>query len=93
MKPLEPPPTRIPIYFVDGVLHYCVTNMPAAVPNTSTLALTNATAPYLLEIANKGFEKACAAHPALREGVNTYQGKVTFAGVAESQGRDYTPLN
>jgi alanine dehydrogenase len=82
-----------PIYFVDGVLHYCVTNMPAAVPNTSTLALTNATAPYLLEIANKGFEKACAAHPAIREGVNTYQGQVTFAGVAESQGRAYTALN
>jgi alanine dehydrogenase len=81
-----------PIYFVDGVLHYCVTNMPAAVPHTSTFALTNATAPYLLEIANKGFEKAIQSNAAIREGVNTYQGKVTFKGVAESLGRPYTPL-
>jgi alanine dehydrogenase len=78
-----------PIYFVDGVLHYCVSNMPAAVPHTSTLALTNATFPYLLEIANKGFEGACQEHPAIREGVNTYQGHVTYPGVAESQGREW----
>jgi alanine dehydrogenase len=77
-----------PIYFVDGVLHYCVSNMPAAVPHTSTFALTNATFPYLLELANKGFERACAEHPAIREGVNTYQGQVTYPGVAESQGRE-----
>ncbi|MGE5646467.1 MAG: alanine dehydrogenase [Acidobacteriota bacterium] len=76
-----------PIYFVDGVLHYCVSNMPAAVPNTSTLALTNATLPYLLELANKGLERAAEEHPAIREGVNTYLGKLTYAGVAESQGR------
>ncbi len=76
-----------PVYAVDGVLHYCVSNMPAAVPHTSTLALTNATFPYLLEIANKGFERACEDRPALREGVNTYQGQVTYPGVAQSQGR------
>ena len=54
-----------PIYFVDGVLHYCVSNMPAAVPHTSTFALTNATFPYLLELANKGLERACTEHPRL----------------------------
>jgi alanine dehydrogenase len=81
-----------PVYFVDGVLHYCVSNMPAAVPHTSTFALTNATFPYLLELANKGLERACDQHPALREGVNTYKGNVTHAGVAESQGRTWKEL-
>jgi alanine dehydrogenase len=81
-----------PVYFVDGVLHYCVSNMPAAVPHTSTLALTNATFPYLLEIANKGFERACRERAAIREGVNTYQGQVTYPGVAESQGRQWTAV-
>ncbi|HUJ23592.1 MAG TPA: alanine dehydrogenase [Bryobacteraceae bacterium] len=81
-----------PIYFVDGVLHYCVSNMPAAVPHTSTFALTNATFPYLLELANKGLERAVDQHPALREGVNTYKGYVTHPGVAESQGRTWKEL-
>jgi len=81
-----------PIYFVDGVLHYCVSNMPAAVPHTSTFALTNATFPYLLELANKGLERACTEHRGLREGVNTYNGQVTHAAVAESQGRKYREL-
>ncbi len=76
-----------PIYFVDGVLHYCVSNMPAAVPHTSTFALTNATFPYLLELANHGLEGAVERHAALKKGVNTYNGEVTHAGVAESQGR------
>ena len=76
-----------PIYFVDSVLHYCVSNMPAAVPHTSTFALTNATHPYLLELANKGLERACEDNPAIREGVNTYRGHVIHPGVAESQGR------
>jgi alanine dehydrogenase len=79
-----------PIYFVDNVLHYCVSNMPAAVPHTSTFALTNATFPYLLELANKGVEKACHEHPGLCAGVNTWQGKVTHKGVAESQNRPFT---
>ncbi|HWR53727.1 MAG TPA: alanine dehydrogenase [Bryobacteraceae bacterium] len=78
-----------PTYYVDGVLHYCVTNMPAAVPHTSTLALTNATFPYLLELANKGVEAACADGIPLREGVNTYQGHVTYPAVAQSQGRTW----
>jgi alanine dehydrogenase len=81
-----------PVYFVDGVVHYCVSNMPAAVPHTSTFALTNATFPYLLELANKGLERACEAHPALRVGVNTYKGYVTHPGVAESQGRAWKEL-
>ena len=81
-----------PVYFVDGVVHYCVSNMPAAVPHTSTFALTNATFPYLLELANKGLERACTDHPGLREGVNTYNGYVTHAGVAESQGRQWREL-
>src|ERR1044071_9228861 len=81
-----------PIYFVDGVLHYCVSNMPAAVPHTSTLARTNATFPYLLELANQGLEKACDRFPAIREGVNTYRGEVTYPGVAESQGRQWREL-
>ncbi len=77
-----------PIYFVDGVLHYCVSNMPAAVPHTSTLGLTNATFPYLLELANHGLEVACQRHAGLREGVNTYKGFVTYKGVADSQNRE-----
>jgi alanine dehydrogenase len=81
-----------PTYFVDGVLHYCVSNMPAAVPHTSTFALTNATFPYLLELANKGLEGACERHAAIREGVNTYNGYVTHRGVAQSQGREWRPL-
>jgi alanine dehydrogenase len=81
-----------PTYFVDGVLHYCVSNMPAAVPHTSTFALTNATFPYLLELANRGLKGACERPAALREGVNTYNGHLTYKGVAESLGREYRPL-
>jgi alanine dehydrogenase len=81
-----------PTYVVDGVVHYCVSNMPAAVPHTSTLALTNATFPYLLELADHGLEGACARHSGLRQGVNTYNGYVTHRGVAESQGREWREL-
>ncbi len=81
-----------PIYFVDGVLHYCVSNMPAAVPHTSTFSLTNATFPYLLQLANLGLEGACERNAALRMGVNTYNGYVTHGGVAESQGRPWREL-
>jgi alanine dehydrogenase len=81
-----------PIYFVDGVLHYCVSNMPAAVPNTSTFALTNATLPYLLELANKGLERAMEERVSIRGGLNTYKGELTHAGVAESQGRTWKEL-
>jgi alanine dehydrogenase len=81
-----------PVYSVDDVLHYCVSNMPAAVPHTSTFALTNATMPYLLQLANLGLEKACQESKALCEGVNTYQGAITYAAVAESQNRSWKAL-
>ena len=75
-----------PAYVVDGVVHYCVTNMPAAVPHTSTLALTNATFPYVMKLAQHGLA-AVKCDEGFREGVNTYRGHVTCAGVAESQGK------
>lgn len=81
-----------PTYFVDGVLHYCVANMPGAVPRTSTYALTNATLPYVLRLANMGFAGAIASSPALARGVNVYRGRVTFKGVADAFGLEYTPL-
>jgi alanine dehydrogenase len=82
-----------PVYFVDNVLHYCVSNMPAAVPHTSTFALTNATFPYLLELANKGLERACADHNGLAAGVNIHHGHITYKAVAESQGRPWRELS
>jgi alanine dehydrogenase len=81
-----------PVYTVDGVIHYCVSNMPAAVPHTSTFALNNATFPYLLELANRGLQDACAHNPAIEQGVNTYQGHIVYAAVAESQGREWKAL-
>jgi len=75
-----------PAYVVDGVVHYCVTNMPAAVPHTSTLALTNATLPYVMKLAQHGLA-AVKCDPGFSEGVNTYRGNVTCPGVAESQGK------
>jgi alanine dehydrogenase len=81
-----------PSYQVDGVVHYCVTNMPAAVPNTSTLALTNATFPYLFRLAQHGPAEAIKADPGMCEGVNTYAGKLTYQAVAQSQGREWTPV-
>jgi len=80
-----------PSYVVDGVVHYCVTNMPGAVPNTSTLALTNATFPYLLRLANLGAREALRQDVGLAEGLNTWLGKLTHRGVAESQLRPWTP--
>jgi alanine dehydrogenase len=80
-----------PTYDVDGVTHYCVANMPGAVPRTSTIALTNATLPYTRRLARLGFEKAIS-DPGLAEGVNVYKGKITYQAVAESQGREYTAL-
>src|SRR6184192_489464 len=81
-----------PTYYVEGVLHYCVANMPGAVPRTSTFALTNATLPYALKLANLGFKAAVMSDPGLAEGVNTYAGKLTYNAVALSQGREYAPL-
>lgn len=78
-------------YIKHGVVHYAVGNMPGAVPRTSTTALTNATLPYALKIANKGAEKAMQEDPALRKGLNVYKGKLTIEAVAQSQGLEYTP--
>ena len=71
-----------PVYEVDGIIHYCVANIPGAVPFTSTLALTNATLPYALRLADKGWQQACAEDPGLKLGLNVVDGKVTFPGVA-----------
>ena len=81
-----------PTYEVNGSLFYCVANMPGAVPNTSTYALTNVTLPYALEIANRGISAAVAADPALALGVNTVGGKLTYAPVAEAHGLTSVPL-
>lgn len=79
-----------PSFVVDGVVHYCVTNMPGAVPHTSTLALTNSTFPYVLRIANLGAREALRQDAGFAEGLNTWMGVLTHRGVAEGQGRDWT---
>ena len=81
-----------PTYVVHGVVHYCVANMPGAVPRTSTFALNNATFPYAMALAQKGVARAIVDDPGLRSGVNTYAGKLTHEAVAESQDRAYTDL-
>lgn len=82
-----------PIYVVDGVVHYCVGNMPGAVPRTSTIALTNATLNYGLQIANKGLEKACADNDVIYSAINTYAGKLTCKNVADSfEGYEYVDI-
>ncbi|MBA2278573.1 MAG: alanine dehydrogenase [Chloroflexia bacterium] len=81
-----------PAYTVDGVIHYCVTNMPGAVPRTSTLALSNVTIPYGLALADHGLDGAVRRDPSLGHGVNVLDGKVTHAGVAEAFGLPYLPI-
>ena len=73
-----------PTYVIDGIIHYCVANMPGAVPYTSTLALTNATLPYALQLANKGWKKACSDNEELKLGLNVVEGKVVYKGVSEA---------
>jgi alanine dehydrogenase len=82
-----------PIFEVDGIVHYCVANMPGAVPITSTKALTNVTLPYVEAIAGKGVERAVADDPALARGVNVIEGKITYRAVADAHGLPYTPLH
>ncbi len=82
-----------PCYEVDGVVHYCVANMPGAVPYTSTLALTNATLPYAVQLANKGWKKACADSNELKLGLNVISGKVVYKGVAEAFNLEYTEVD
>ena len=81
-----------PVFDVDGIVHYCVANMPGAVPITSTKALTNVTLPYVQAIADKGLSAAIADDPALAKGVNTIAGKLTYEAVAEAHAMVYTPL-
>lgn len=81
-----------PVYTVDGIIHYCVSNMPGAVAKTSTLALTNSTLPYALEIADKGWKKAMQDNPEIRKGANVVGGKLTHKGVAEAFNLKLTPV-
>ena len=82
-----------PIYTVDGIVHYCVANMPGAVPKTSTLALTNATLPYAVKLANKGWKKAMQENPEIKYGANVIKGSVTYKGVAEAFGLEYVSID
>jgi len=82
-----------PIYTVDGVVHYCVANMPGAVPRTSTMALTNATLPYAVEIAGKGWKKAMRENPEIKAGANVVNGEVTYLAVADAFGLEYVPID
>jgi len=81
-----------PVFEIDGVIHYCVANMPGAVPVTSTMALTNATLPYALQIANKGWKQAAIDNHGIKTGLNIVDGLVTFKGVADAFNLDYTPV-
>jgi alanine dehydrogenase len=82
-----------PIYVVDEVVHYCVANMPGAVPKTSTMALTNATLPYAVQIANKGWKRAMQENEEIKYGANVIRGNITYKGVAEAFGLDYVPID
>jgi alanine dehydrogenase len=88
----RPTTHREPIYLEEDVVHYCVTNMPAIVPNTSTYALTNSTLSYGLQLANRGFPQALARDPALRKGLNAFDGKVTHEGVADAFNLPLIPI-
>ena len=79
-----------PVFTVDGVIHYCVANMPAAVSRSSTFALTNLTLPYVLELADLGCEEALRTDESLRKGLNVYRDKLVYKPVAESLGLQYT---
>lgn len=82
-----------PTFVIDDIVHYCVANMPGAVPYTSTIALTNATLPYALQLAGKGWKKACQDDAALEKGLNVVHGKVVYKAVSEAFGLDYTPVS
>jgi alanine dehydrogenase len=82
-----------PTYVVDGIVHYAVSNMPGALPRTATIALTNATLPYVLEIAGKGWQKAMQTNAEIKSGANIVNGKVTYKGVADACNLAYTPID
>jgi alanine dehydrogenase len=92
VETIRPTKHSDPIYFVDGILHYGVTNMPGAVPRTSTAALSNATLPYVVKLAALGIPGALASNPDLAKGVNVHRGNVTYRAVAEAFGIEYRPL-
>lgn len=89
----HPTTHRNPIYEVEGIVHYCVSNMPGAVPLTSTMALTNATLPYASLIAAKGWKEAARSNPGIRAGINIVDGKITYSGVAEAFGMECASLD
>jgi alanine dehydrogenase len=82
-----------PIYLIDDVVHYCVANMPGAVPYTSTVALTNATLPYTIKLANEGWKDACRSDKALRLGLNIVDGQIVYKGVSDAFDLPYTPVD
>jgi alanine dehydrogenase len=82
-----------PIYKIDGIVHYAVSNMPGALPRTASLALTNATLPYVLEIADKGWKKALQENSAIKRGANVVKGHVTLKGVADALNLEFTPVD
>lgn len=93
VETIKPTTHENPTYFVEGVLHYAVANMPGAVPRTSTLALTNATLPYAIKLANLGWKDACKRDNALKLGLNVVDGKIVYAGVAEAFGLECTDVD
>ena len=93
IETIKPTSHSNPVYELNGVIHYGVTNMPGAVPRTSTYALTNATLPYTIRLATRGFEDAVASDPALAKGVNVYRGQITCSAVANTFGMKYSPLS
>jgi alanine dehydrogenase len=93
IETVKPTTHADPTYVVDGVVHYCVANMPGAVPRTSTLALTNATLPYGLMLADEGWREACRANRPLALGLNAVEGRLTYAAVGEAFGLDSIPVS
>jgi len=88
----KPTTHQDPIYIIDDVIHYCVANMPGAVPYTSTLALTNATLPYAIQLADKGWQIACRENRELALGLNVIRGEVVYKAVADAFNLDFTPM-
>ncbi len=93
VETIKPTTHEDPTYFVEGVLHYAVANMPGAVPRTSTLALTNATLPYAIKLANLGWKDACRQDRALKLGLNVVDGKIVYPGVAEAFGMEWSDVD
>ena len=89
----EPTTHDNPTFVIDDIVHYCVANMPGAVPYTSTIALTNATLPYALQLAEKGWKKACKENEPLKKGLNIINGKIVYKAVSEAFDMDYTPVD